>query len=359
MKLEVHPPSINASDYMFRAQDAYTVVYGLGAIKGVGQAAIDAMLAERGMSGPFKDLFDFCRRVDSRRVNRRTLEALIRAGCFDCLGMTRASALAQLPMAVQAADQASRDVAVGQEDMFGLTSASESVPADAPVLPEWEESERLSHEKDVLGLYLTGHPITQYEPDLAKIVNTRLGSLGGAAEPTPRRRKGGRPVTIAGLVVAIRTRNTQSGNRMAFLTLDDRTGRIECAVFTEAYKQFRHLLLKDSLLVVHGSLDYDDFIGGLKVTAEKVMDIDEARMAAARRVRLRIDSMRLGADGIDELKRTLEPYRGGACPIMIDYRAETAKGLLMLGEDWRVRPSDDLLHRLRALLGPEAVELEY
>src|SRR5690606_29458306 len=165
MKLEVQPPSINASDYMFRASGPRTIVYGLGAVKGVGQAAIEAILEERRQGGPFRDLFDFCRRVDPRRVNRRTLEALTRAGCFDCLGLTRATAMAQLPMAVQAADQALRDVAVGQDDLFGLAPAEETVPADAPVLPEWEEAERLAQEKEVLGLYLTGHPVTQYRSE--------------------------------------------------------------------------------------------------------------------------------------------------------------------------------------------------
>jgi DNA polymerase-3 subunit alpha len=361
MKLEVQPPSINASDYMFRAQDTRSIVYGLGAIKGVGQAAIDAVLEERRSGGPFRDLFDFCRRVDPKRVNRRTLEALIRAGCFDSLGLTRATCMAQLPMAVQAADQALRAVAVGQEDLFGLTDTAEAAPADAPVLPEWEESERLAQEKEVLGLYLTGHPVTQYEAELAKIVSGRLGALSAEAAPSPgpRRRGGGRPVTVAGLVVAMRTRNTQSGARMAFLTLDDRTGRIEVAVFTEAFRQFRHLLVRDSLLVVHGALDYDDFLGGLKVTAEKVLDIDEARIAAARRVFLQVDVSGRGDSLVAELEQALQPFRGGDCPILVDYRNGSARALLKFGEDWRIRPGDDLLRRLRELLGAEAVRVEY
>jgi DNA polymerase-3 subunit alpha len=359
LKLAVLPPSINASDYMFRAQDARTIVYGLGAVKGVGQSAIDAMLEERRSGGEFRDLFDFCRRVDPRRVNRRTLEALIRAGCFDCLGLTRATCMAQLPMAVQAADQALHDVAVGQEDLFGLAAASASAPADAPVLPEWEEGERLAQEKEVLGLYLTGHPITQYEAELARMVTGRLGSLTANAEPAPRRRNGGRPVTVAGLVVALRTRNTQSGSRMAFLTLDDRTGRIECAVFAEAFKQYRQLLVKDSLLVVHGSLDYDDFIGSHKVTVDKVFDLSEARMAAAKGIVIRVDGGALGDGRLTELQQALESFRDGECPVLVDYRAPSARARFKLGPEWRVRPSEDLLRRLRGLLGAEAVRVEY
>jgi len=359
LQLEVLPPSINTSDYKFRAQDERTILYGLGAIKGVGQAAIDAVLEERRRGGPFRDLFDFCRRVDPKRINRRTLEALIKAGCFDCLGLTRATCMAQLPMAMQAADQALRDVAVGQEDLFGLADTTASAPPDAPVLSEWEESERLAQEKEVLGLYLTGHPVTQYEDDLSKIVTARLGSLGTDEEPTNgSRRRGGRPVTVGGLVVALRTRNTQNGGRMAFLTLDDRTGRIEVAVYPEVYKQHRELLARDQLLVVYGSLEHDEFIGGPKVTAEKILDIDEARIAAARRVLLQIDSRRC-VGVVDALAETLEPHRGGNCLVLVDYRTDGARALLRFGDEWRIRPADELLRRLRELLGVGAVRVEY
>ena len=368
MKLKVLPPSINRSDYMFRAADERTIVYGLGAVKGVGEGAIEAVIEER-KKGPFSDLFDFCRRVDLKKINRRVLEALIRAGCFDCLGLTRATCMAQLPMALQVADQESKATAVGQDDLFGMAAepdAPSAIPADAPVLPEWDEAERLNHEKEVLGLFLTGHPITPYEAELSKLVTGRLGpliaNLGDTPPTTPqprRRNGGGKQVTVAGLVVALRTRNTQKGDRMAFLTLDDRTGRVEISVFPEAFKQFRHLLLKDALLVVEGNLDYDDFIGGYKVTAEKVFDIAEARTTLARRLVLALDGQRMGGNFMDDLRTALEPHREGNCQVWVEYRNAVAQAKLKFSDDWRIRPADELLKRLGALAGPAAVRVEY
>jgi DNA polymerase-3 subunit alpha len=367
MKLKVLPPSINASDYMFRAQDVRTIVYGLGAVKGVGQGAIEAMLEERARGGEFENLFDFCRRVDLKRINRRVLEALIRAGCFDCLGLTRATCTAQLPMALQAADQQLRDVAVGQEDLFGLGGSSGSdesvVPPDAPVLPEWDELERLAYEKEVLGLYLTGHPISRYESELGKLVGSRLNGLAATgSEPPPpqkgRRRNNGPKITVAGLVVGLRTRNTQSGSRMAILTLDDRTGRIEAIVFPEAFKQYRHVLSQDAVLVVEGTLDYDDFAGGNRVTVEKVSPIDEARIALAKRLVIKLDEGRVNEDLLGRVQSALETFRGD-CPVLVEYRNGQAKAALRLDGQWRVRPSEDLVKRLTGLTDAAAIRIEY
>ncbi len=362
MKLRITPPDVNVSDYMFRATDERTVVYGLGAVKGVGRSAIEALIEEREQNGPYKDLFDLCRRVDLRKLNRRVLEALIRSGSFDALVPNRATGMSLLPLALQTADQASRDVAVGQEDLFGLAPPSSAPEApEVETLPEWEERERLLAEKETLGLYLTGHPIAEYEAELNHIVSARLNTLISTAPPTVtgerRRRGGGREVTVAGLVVAMRTRNTQNGGRMAFMTLDDRTGRIEVAVFTELYKQYRHLIVKDELLVVQGSMDYDDFLGGYKVTAQKVYDIDEARAAYARRLVLRVNAERAGNGFVPELRQTLDTYREGNCPVWVEYDAPTARAMLRLGEAWKVRPSDELLKRLKTLT--DAARIDY
>jgi DNA polymerase-3 subunit alpha len=295
------------------------------------------------------------------------LEALIRAGCFDCLGLTRATCTAQLPMALQAADQQLRDVAVGQEDLFGLGGASGSdesvVPPDAPVLPEWDELERLAYEKEVLGLYLTGHPISRYESELGKLVGSRLNGLAATgSEPPPpqkgRRRNNGPKITVAGLVVGLRTRNTQSGSRMAILTLDDRTGRIEAIVFPEAFKQYRHVLSQDAVLVVEGTLDYDDFAGGNRVTVEKVSPIDEARIALAKRLVIKLDEGRVNEDLLGRVQSALETFRGD-CPVLVEYRNGQAKAALRLDGQWRVRPSEDLVKRLTGLTDAAAIRIEY
>ncbi|WP_297528988.1 DNA polymerase III subunit alpha [Thiohalobacter sp.] len=361
MKLGVVEPDVNRSDYRFTAQGGDTIVYGLGAIKGVGQSAIEAILAERGENGTFADLFDFCRRVDLRKVNRRVLEALIRAGALDRLGRNRASLMADLPAAIRLAEQHERDSGMGQSDLFG---SSGPAPVEAPIeraeLAEWDEETRLQGEKETLGLYLTGHPFARYEDELAGITSGRLAALltegGNGAEPPGRR--GERQVTAAGLVVALRVRNTRRG-RMAFLTLDDRSARLEVRVFSDVFEHCRNLLAKDRVLVVRGGLGLDDYSGGYQLTAEEILDITHAREAFARRLVISVDSGRAGNGFVRHLEETLKPFREGRCPVWVDYRNGSARAELALGEEWRVHPADELLSRLGELAGPEAVRLEY
>ena len=364
MGLRVLPPDINRSNYAFRAGDEKTVVYGIGAVKGVGRSAIDAMVEEREANGPYKDIYDLCRRVDLRRVNKRVLEALIRSGCLDSIGVNRATLMSRIPDALKAAEQSSHNAEVGQEDLFGLAAPGEAVaegePVDAVVLPEWEDEERLNAEKETLGLFLTGHPIERYEAELAKVVTGRLNDLasGSGAEQGGGRR-GERPVVAAGLVMALRVRNTQSGNRIAILTLDDRTGRIEVALFTEAYRKFGHMLAKDQLLVVEGGLGYDDFSDGWRINAERVLDIGEVRETFAKRVVLQLDHQRAGSGLVEDLQRTLMPFREGRCPVWLEYCGPSARAVIRFGDDWRVRPTDELIKRLGGLAGDQQVRVEY
>jgi len=230
--LAVLPPDVNRSDYAFTVRDERTIVYGLGAIKGVGQAAIEALLAARREGGPFRDLHDLCRRVDLRKVNRLVLEALIRAGACDGLGPNRATLMARLGEALAAAEQHGRDADAGQTDLFGGPVAAPLQGGPEPALEEWDEAERLAEEKKALGLYLTGHPYARYEAELAPLVRARLADLAGLA-PGAREER----VRVAGLVVQLRVRKTQRGGRIAFLTLDDGTGRVEVRVFDEVFER--------------------------------------------------------------------------------------------------------------------------
>ncbi|MFQ5488983.1 MAG: DNA polymerase III subunit alpha, partial [Gammaproteobacteria bacterium] len=244
MGLAVKPPDINLCDYAFTVSDQQTIRYGLGAIKGVGAAALESIIAERNANGHFADLFDLCRRIDLRKANRRVLEALIRAGALDSLDENRARSMARLTHALQAAERHLRDQAVGQNDLFGgvIASAPDAAAAVPEVeVPPWSEEQRLSGEKETLGLYLTGHPIQRYEAELARFITARISELNPARDQN---------VVIAGLVVAIRTLNSRRGDRIAFVTLDDRSGRIDLAVFAEAYRRYRDLIGKDRLIVV-------------------------------------------------------------------------------------------------------------
>ncbi|RRQ20042.1 DNA polymerase III subunit alpha [Thiohalobacter thiocyanaticus] len=362
MKLGVIPPNVNRSMYRFTAEGVETVIYGLGAIKGVGQGAIEAMLAEREANGPFADLFDFCRRVDLRKLNRRVLEALIRAGALDEIGSNRATLMARLPMALKLAEQHVRDADLGQNDLFGEAGpAPVDKPLDLIELPEWTEDERLTGEKETLGLYLSGHPICRYEAELAHITSGRIAEVVPDAVPAEGGSGRGqeRTVTLAGLVIALRVRNTRRG-RMAFATLDDRSARIEMRVFSETFEAHRNLLARDRVLVIRGSLALDDYSGGYQLTADEIYDISQARAAFARRLVIDVDAARAGNGFMQHLAETLQPYREGRCPVWLNYHNDQARAQIMLGNEWRVQPADELLHRLGELAGGEGrVQVEY
>jgi DNA polymerase-3 subunit alpha len=348
MKLEVLPPNVNNCEYMFTSQGENTIYYGLGAIKGVGEAALESIVKERNDNGLYADLFDFCRRIDPRKVNRRVLEAMIRAGALDGMAPNRATLVASLSVAMQSAEQHLRNEAQGMDDLFGGPAAETQV-VELKAMPEWPEKERLEGEKDTLGLYLTGHPITQYEKELERIVSSRLANVQASRDE----------LTVAGLVVALQTRNTKSGERMGFMTLDDRSGRIEVAAFKDTYKQFQHLIAKDRLLVIKGSVREDDYSGGLRLQASQIYDIDEARENYARQLLIRVDAKRAGNGFLDALEQTLTPFRDGRCPVTLDYARTDSSARISLGESWHIHPTDELLHRLRELAGEDKVEVIY
>ncbi len=357
MRLQILPPDVNSCAYVFTVHDDSTVLYGLGAIKGVGAAAIESMVAVRAQHGSFSDLFDFCRRIDLRKANRRVLEALVRAGAMDSLGESRATLMASLTAATQLAEQHLRDHATGQDDLFGglVSAVRESSVHDAHVaryvqMAEWNEEQRLTGEKETLGLYLTGHPIARYEQELASFTSSRIVDLKPSRDQT---------VVIAGLVVAMRTMISRKGDRIAFITLDDRSGRIELAVFSEPFRQYRNLLVKDKLLVVAGTVSVDEYSGGFKMSAEKLYDIDQARETYAQRLVIDIEQPRAGNGFIASLADVLKPFCEGGCPVWVDYHAVSARAQVALGQEWRVHPTDELLQRLKQLAGDDRVRVVY
>jgi len=363
MQLEVVAPDINRSGYAFTVQGDATVIYGLGAVKGVGEAAIEVMIQERLANGPYRSLVDLCRRVDSRKVTRRVYEALIRAGALDALGENRASLMVQLPEALKSAEQHLRDSAAGQSDMFGsvVEPAAELPVITAANVPEWDQEQRLAGEKETLGLYLTGHPIDRYRAELASIISGPLAELNdeGPGAGTSRQRGQEKTVVLAGLVVELRTRNTQSGARMAFVTLDDRSARMEIRVFSRVFEQYRALLAIDKVLVVQGTLAFDDFSGSMRLNAERVYEVDQAREVYAKRLVVDVAELKAGNGFVHSLANVLLPYCEGSCPVGIRYLGSSAQAHITLGNEWRVHPTDELLHRLRELAGDAQVRVVY
>jgi DNA polymerase-3 subunit alpha len=352
MQLAIEPPDVNASAYAFRVSGPAALRFGLGAVKGVGASAVQALIEEREANGAFRSLADLCRRVDLNRLNKRVLEALIKSGSLDALGPNRATLAAELERSMHLGEQNSLAASAGQVDLFGLAPAAESVKA----LPEWSDALRLAGERETLGLFLSGHPITPYEPDLRHLVGARLADVGGprpAAAPGERWGQG-KPATVAGLVLEIRRRP----NRVT-LILDDRTARLEVSLYEETFQQYRDLIVKDAILIVEGSLRFDDFIEAWRLQAKSLMDIDRARERYARRLWLRWPAAFDGPQGLARLEELLKPHLKGPCGVGIVIHRADYSGRVLLPDHWSVRASRELLDKLTSLVGREGWSLVY
>ena len=336
MELTVQPPDVNSSGYSFEASSEDTIVYGLGAIKGIGQAAIEEITRAREEKGQFSDLYDFCRALDLKKVNQRTLETLIGAGALDQMGVHRAALMANLANAMSLSGQELRNRAAGQDDLFG-SSEELDLDIDWIEVAEYSEDERLKREKKHLGLYLTGHPMNQYHRELSNFISCSLSDVESAE---------GKQVTIAGLIIAMRTRNTRRG-RMAILTLDDQSAWLEIPIYSELYESNKQLLQEDRLVIISGKAGYDDYTGGTRVTAERIHDMDSARETFA--TDLRITLKKKVEDAVESLQVALQPVKGGSTPVIIDYMNEEARASIHLPREWCVHPSARLLDELNKL----------
>ncbi len=361
--LKVLAPDINSGEYRFVPVDAKTVRYGLGAVKGTGESAIAAILAAR-KDGPFRDLFDFCERVDKRIVNRRTVEALVRAGAFDGVSAgdhsARASLLASVGIALEAAEQTERNAK--QVSLFGAgESGSQQKPAPVAA-PRWEEAQRLREEKAALGFYLSGHPFTAYRAEIGRFVRTSLRSLAAAEGES-----GTRTQLIAGVVESIRFQRTQQG-RMVVVNLSDGTATQEITVYNEGFDQHRELVKEDAVVVIEAKVrNVRRSVGDegeavfMRIAADRIYDLAGARSRFARGVRLSMngEASQAGAAASATLKSLLEPYRNGPCPVAVRYRNGSASVEMQLGDNWRVNLDDALMKSLNEWLRPENVEVLY
>lgn len=351
MKLKISPPDINLSFYRFTVDGKGGIIYGLGAIKGVGEAALENCLESRKEQGVFTDLFDFCNRIDSRKVNRRVLESLIRAGAMDNMKVGRASLLASLDKALQQAEQKSRNAEMGQHDLFSLGAENDQnvVEVDYVKVPEWSDEVRLLGEKETLGLYLTGHPINKFEKELAQLITSRIIDLKPSKD---------KMVTIAGLVIATRTIFTKTGNRMGIITLDDRTARIDLVIFSDLFALYRDVLEKDQLILVEGEVSIDEYTESYRITGRKITTLDQVR-DNAKKIKIFLDGLSCNEEKIKQLNYILEPSKGGNCGIYIQYKNEEGNAELLLGQEWKVKVNQNLLDKLEGLCGKESVNIFY
>jgi DNA polymerase-3 subunit alpha len=361
LNLQVLPPDINRSEYQFTVDDQNRIIYGLGAVKGAGEAALSVLVEIRNKDGAFQSLTDLCRRSGSQKVNRRVLETLIKSGAFDSLGGTRRAMLEFLPEAMRMAEQYNRNQGTGQTDLFGGLfggGVAESTPeATLPTRDEFPEKERLQLEKETLGLYLTGHPLDEYKEEIAGLGSRKKLADIAEDDGTKYRREA---VTLAGLVSSVRTQHTDNGKR-AFVQLDDNTAYYEVMIFTDTFTQYGALLEKEACVVLEGTLDTDQRTGKTRLRVEKVHDMKSVRENFLRKLLLKVDATQAAQHAVlENLQQCLQPATAaGTFPIAIEYRNAAAQSELRLAGSWTLPLDDAGLRDLRQMLGKENVSLVF
>ena len=351
MNLKVQPPNVNKGCYHFTVNEAGELEYGLGAIKGAGEAAVECIVAERKANGDYKNLFGFCRRVDLHKVSRRMLEPLVCSGAFDVFERERSVLFSTIDYAIKAADKAQKDEAIGQVDLFG--SHKEGYQHEqvcyVDIMP-WTDAARLAGEKKTLGCYISGNPMDQYRTELAGIVTTFLDDL-------PRCTK--KEVVIAGMVNSIRVVTTKSGRRLAILLIEDHTGDAEVTLFSKVFEANRELLQTDVVLMIRGTIEDDKFSGGIRIKGDSVQCMDDYRSQLAKRVVIKITQQQQADQLLEQLPDIVQPYKGGSCPINLCYDLPDNKAEFVLGKQWNIQPRNELIEKLRSICGSEDVEVIY
>lgn len=364
MGIDLLPPDVNVGQYKFTVNDNNQIVYGIGAVKGVGEGPIEAIISARQSGGPFSDLFDFCARLDLKKTNKRILEKLIKSGAMDALGPKyklttdgkdlphRAALFETLPEAIKAADQHAKAEALGQNDLFGLINDEQTDSRQTfKEVKKWPEDVWLDGEKETLGLYLTGHPINRYLTEIKKYATSRLVGM----QPTGRDKQ----AIAVGLVLGVRVMVNKRGRRWALVTLDDKSARMDVRLFPDDYDTFAELLETDAILVCSGQVSFDDYSGGNTMTARDIMTIADARENYVTSLDLQVDKAHISTDFIEQFTQALTPHKEGTCPVRVYYQCEAARGMLELGVQWRVSPADMLLYDLKELLGENNVTLQF
>jgi DNA polymerase III subunit alpha len=344
--LHVSPPDINKSEYHFKVIDDKNIMYGLGAVKGIGESAIENIITARKL-GNFKDLFDFCHRVDLRKVNKRVMEALIKSGGFDSFRIHRASLLATLQAALQHAEQALHNQTYGQGDLLSMDNDNDVAPNHEEVAA-WPDEIQLQGEKETLGFYLTGHPLNRFLNELRHFTTGRIAELNPAQHTHAR---------AAGIITKIRTRQTKRGDRIAIFTLDDGTTQMEIVCFADCYQQYRSLLNEDQLIIVEGEVGHDDFSQSARIIARELYTIDQARERFAKGLQINLSAT--SAFDLNVFHQIVSEHSGGNCRIVLRYVKESVKADIKLSKTWLIKPSDRLLDAIKTQLSIEHIEFVY
>lgn len=349
MGITVLPPDVNRSGPDFTVDDG-RIRFGLAAVKNVGLSAIESIIQARGSEGEFTSVYDFCRKVDLRKVNKRVIEGLVRCGAFDTSGVARSRMVEALDKAMESGGQAARDKESGQVSMFGMFGPAEDAPVveEYPAIPEWSEKERLSSEKDALGFYITGHPLARYEKEVSRFAQNNTAELSEVPNE--------RDVSIAGIINAFTTKVTKKGDKMAILTVEDLQGMVEVVVFPDLYKDVGELLsTEDDPLLISGTLDKSEQTPKIKAT--KIEPLHAVLEKMTSRVDIKITATGASPEDLMKLREVVLQHKG-ACRLYLNIRIPKHKNtLLTIKADGKhlVSPTEGLVTDIEGLLGQGAV----
>ncbi len=350
MGIEVLPPSVNESYSEFSCAGENRIRFGLTAVKNVGTTAIDSIISARKKAGAFRSFFDFTQRVDPRVCNRKVIESLIKCGAFDEFNLRRSQLMAMLDQALEVGSSAHRDRQRGQLSFFGggaqgNTGLVEGI--QTPEIPEWPESQLLAFERELLGFYVTTHPLTKYEKVLKNYATATTDTLA--------ERRDQEEVTMGGVVDALKEITTKKGDRMAFLTLQDLTGSCEIVAFPDIYKSNSNLLRKDATIFIRGRVNSRDDIP--KVIAEEVIPLDDVKKRFTRLISIDLQTAGLDPALLQKLKEVLGSHKG-KIPVYINFKDPAGKtAVINPGEDCRVDTTDELFQAIESLVGENAVKI--
>jgi len=339
------PPDINASDKQFTV-DADRIRFGLVAVKNVGESAIETIVEAR-RDQPFASLFDFCERVDLKKVNKRVIESLIKCGAFDSTGAKRSQMMAALESALEYGQRIQRERNDPQMGLFDIGAQPPSINIPAlPEIGEWDEKQYLAFEKESLGFYLSGHPLTRHEAVLEKFTNANAISI--------KELKDGGVVRIGGLVHGTKTIKTKKGDLMAFVTIEDMHGAVEVIVFSRVFAETRDLLLEDQAVLVQGQVQKDE--QSIKILADTVIPIKAAEETWTASIHFNLEISRTDRETLSELHDILKRHPG-SCPAFLHLRSpDNTDSIIALPDTLKLKAGGDLTRAVTGLLGYSALE---
>jgi DNA polymerase-3 subunit alpha len=343
--LKILPPDVNLSYWEFTVVGK-TIRFGLGAVKNVGSAAVDSIVEARLDGGDFASLYEFCERVDLQRVNRRVVESLIKCGAFDSLHPVRSQAIASLEDSMEMAQTIQKDRLSGQISMFG-TFAGQQRGSEPPLpnIPEWNHPQKLAIEKESLGFYFSGHPLDSYEKEIKSFAIVDTVSLAEKAE--------GIQVMLCGLNADLKEITTKKGDRMAFLTLEDRQGTVEVVIFADIYKDSLHLLEMDEPLLIVGTLQQEE--KGAKVIAQRILTLLEAKEHFTQAIQVKLPVDKVTKENLEDLRAILERHKGDCKTYIHLCSDEKCETVIRLGDRLRVKPHRHMIEEVNRYFGTDVV----